>query len=187
GVRFEEAINMLQKHIFPEKMDEEDPQMDSEIDLHLKKKEVVRKLAELSQNEDDLKSKEDELQDWHQRLSQREDEIKKKEEHLSLWEKELRGIAAQVAEEKRRMKETVEPDEMPTTAPGDAEIPVEEKQKTAIRAESLPEEEPIQEEPMEEEQLISDDPIEEDREQDGPRKVPLKKVKKKKKRFGLFK
>lgn len=178
---------MLQKHVFPEKMDEEGPQMDSEIDLHLKKKEVVRKLAELSQYEEDLKSKEADLRELHRRLSQREDEIEKKEEHLSLWEKELRGIAAQVAEEKRIMKETVEPDEMPTMAPGDAEIPVEEKEKTAIWAESLPEVEPIQEEPMEEEQLISDDPIEKDSEQDVPREVPLKKVKKKKKRFGLFK
>ncbi len=178
---------MVWRHIFPEKMDEEEQQEDSEIDLHLKKKEVVSKLAELSQYEEDLKSKEADLRELHRRLSQREYEIEKKEEHLSLWEKELRKMATQVAEEKRRMNETVEPVEMPTMAPGDAEIPVEEKEKTAIWAESLPEEEPIQEEPMEEEQLISDDPVEEEGEQDIPGKVPLKKVKKKKKRFGLFK
>lgn len=169
--------------MFLEKMDEED----SEIDIHLKKKEVVRKLAELSQYEEDLKSKESDLQEWHQKLSQSEDEIKKKEEHLSLWEKELRRIAARVAEEKRRMKETVEPVEKPTMAPGDAEIPVEDKEKTAVRAESLPKEETIQEEAIEEEQLISEEPVEEDRGQDVSRKVLLKKVKKKKKRFRLFK
>lgn len=176
-------------------MYEEELSSNNEVDLHLKKKEVVQKLAELSQYEDELEEKE-------RRLEELRDELTKKERHLAGWEMEIKKIATIVAEEKKRIKKMTESLDKLEEEPKMEEAPVEVAEAIPGEVENIPEEEaePLLDEPDEEDTLMLEDllgdelesveteePEEESKNEEAPKKRPVKRVIKKKKRFGLFK
>ncbi len=166
---------------------------ENEVDLHLKKKEVVQKLAELSEFENELIERE-------QALEQLKEELTKKEKHLTGWESEIKKIAAIVADEKKRIDKMTESFGALEGEPQEEEPPVEVEQTIPGEVENPPEEEePSLEEPDQMDiivaedllsDLIEDGGLEEDEpeEMEAPNKRPVKKVvRKKKKKFGFFK
>ncbi len=181
-----------------ERMYEEELSTESDIDLHLKKKEVVQKLAELSQYEQELNEREEALQELR-------DELTKKEKHLAGWESEIKRIARIVAEEKKRIDKMAESIERLEEEPKAQEAPIEVSGMVPGEVENIPEEaEPLLDEPDEEDILMPEDLLGDElealedqepeerpkvrEERKPPKKKPVKMaVKKKKKKFGFFK
>ncbi|MCK4445265.1 MAG: hypothetical protein KAW09_12025 [Thermoplasmata archaeon] len=172
-------------------MYEEEVSSENEVDLHLKKKEVVQKLAELSKYEQELEDREQELENLR-------DELTKKEEHLTEWEMEIKKIAAIVAEEKKRIERMSESLDKLQDEPRTDETPIEAAEAVPGGIENIPEEEaePLLDEPDEEDTLLPEDlpgdELERYEEDLGDPKKPQKKTrvkkvsKKKKKKSGFF-
>lgn len=186
---------LLEHRCTYERMCAEESFRENEVDLHLKKKEVVQKLAELSQYENDLEQREQELEELREELT-------KKEKHLIGWESEIKKIAGIVAEEKRRIQSLTDSIEKLEEEPSMDETPGELEESIPGEVENVPEEEEPPLEESEEQDVVvaeellrnlfaGEEPIEEKPEkEEPPKKSPVKKVvkkKKKKKKFGLFK
>ncbi len=174
--------------VYERMYEEEEVSSENEVDLHLKKKEVVQKLAELSKYEQELEEREEKLENLR-------NELTKKEEHLTEWENEIKKIAAIVAQEKKRIERMSESLDMLQEQPGTDEATMEAAEAVPGEVENIPVEEAelLIDEPDEEDTLLPEDMpgdelegYEEDLEEEPHKKVRMKKASKKKKKKGFF-